>query len=180
MSELVDSTQEAADRETPETPPALPSPPAEPTPVEPKRTRRQPIVAVLLSVFPGLGQVYNGQIVKALVFFCAWAGSIWLTADGEWLFGLAIPFVYLFNLVDAYRSAALSGPLPLQPEAQTESPAWGVGLIAIGLLFLLNNLGWLRLAALRRYWPLLLIAAGVAFLWSALRRRSGESDVPRP
>jgi hypothetical protein len=37
----------------------------------------------------------------------------------------------------------------------------GVVLIAVGALFLLHNLEWLNLG---RYWPLLLIVAGVGLL----------------
>jgi signal peptidase I len=35
-------------------------------------TKRKPIIAALLSsVTPGLGQVYNGQMIKGIIFFCA-------------------------------------------------------------------------------------------------------------
>lgn len=34
--------------------------------------KRKPIIAALLSsVTPGLGQVYNGQVIKGVIFFCA-------------------------------------------------------------------------------------------------------------
>ncbi len=156
-------------------PPPLPPPPPLPAPAS--RARRNPIVALVLSLFPGLGQMYNGQLVKALVFFFAWAGAIWFTAEGTWQFGLIIPFVYLLNLIDAYRSAAYLGAKPaasLEFDASPESPAWGLGLVVLGTVLLLNNVGWLPIRALGRYWPLLLIAAGAAFVWTAARRRRTE------
>lgn len=165
------------------TPPTAPSPP----PAPPK----SPGLALLLSVFPGLGQIYNGQPAKALTFFFSWVGCIYGAAEIAALpFGLLIPFVYFYNLVDAYRSATLInaralGGESLVEEDATESPAWGGTLLGLGLVLLLNNLGWLRLEALERYWPALLIIAGGVFLYRSLRRKgtspsSGADDSHDP
>src|SRR5882672_674319 len=64
---------------------------------------KTPVVALVLSLFPGIGQIYNGQPAKALVFFFAWAGSIYLTAETHPFFAFLIAFVYFYNLVDAWR-----------------------------------------------------------------------------
>jgi TM2 domain-containing membrane protein YozV len=139
---------------------------------------KSPAAALLLSLFPGLGQIYNGQPAKALVFFFAQVASIYAasTIDGM-PYGFFIPFVYLYNLVDAWRSASMinaraagGGGAPLDEDG-TESPAWGGTLMAIGVLLLLNNLGWFSLASLQRYWPVLLIVAGGALLSGSLRRK---------
>jgi TM2 domain-containing membrane protein YozV len=137
---------------------------------------KNPWVAAGLSFFfPGLGQVYNGQIAKAFVFFGAFVSCIYAVIQIDPLpFAFGIPFSYLFGIVDAFRSAALAGMRPgAQEEIEAESPAWGITLIALGLVLLLNNLGWLSLAALARYWPLLLIAAGAIFIRSSIRRSAG-------
>ena len=153
--------------------PALPLPTAAAEPAAPK----SPILALVLSLFPGIGQIYNGQPAKAFVFFFAWAFSIYGSAEISAMpFSLLIPFVYFYNLVDAYRSAAslnaqAVGAEPLPEDISFESPAWGGALILLGLLLLLNNLGLLHLAALVRFWPLLLIVAGVVFLYGSVQRR---------
>src|SRR5262245_30892720 len=155
---------------SPTIPPAPPQVPALPPPsvvVSPRPLLKNPWVALALSfVFPGVGQVYNGQPAKALVFFLAFAGAIYGTADIN-----PFPFVCLFNLVDAYRSAVLAGRSS-QDELQdaAEFPAWGATLIGLGAILLFHNFGWLNLRAVARYWPLLLIVAGVAFLRGALQR----------
>jgi TM2 domain-containing membrane protein YozV len=164
---------------SPETP--TPIPPAAPPPLPPAysatagvRPIKNPWVAAALSfLFPGLGQVYNGQIAKALVFFFAFVGSIYAVTTIDplpWAFG--IPFSYLFNIVDAFRSAAVAGARQ-EEEDQAESPAWGISLVVLGVVFLLNNLGWLNLAAISRFWPVLLIVAGAIFIYSSSGRRSG-------
>ncbi len=90
-----------------------------------QRRPRRPLVAVVLSgIFPGLGQWYNGQLGKALLF--ALGGA--LTAFGPWnpldvdidleapAVGLgrvllaSLPFlaVALWSVLDAYRAARRS------------------------------------------------------------------------
>jgi hypothetical protein len=64
--------------------PQTPPPPALPPAAGPYvRLPKSPGLAAFLSLFPGLGQVYNGQIARAFVFFFAWVGSIYLTASGH-------------------------------------------------------------------------------------------------
>jgi hypothetical protein len=46
---------------------------------EKKYKPRNPLVAALLGIFPGLGQVYNGQLLKAFfIFFTSWLVIPWL------------------------------------------------------------------------------------------------------
>jgi hypothetical protein len=165
------------------TPPAeYPAPPP-PTVAAPAvavpRPLKAPWVALLLSLLmPGLGQVYNGQLSKAIFFFFAFSGSIYLIAEGHPLpFGVFLPFIIFSNMIDAFRSATLinaRGTVKAEEEDDLESPGWGIGLAVIGLLILLNNLGWLRLSALVPYWPLLLIAAGLVLLRRSLQRKAGN------
>jgi LiaI-LiaF-like transmembrane region len=155
-----------------------PRPPALPAP-EPGPATKSPVLAAALTfLFPGVGQVYNGQATKALVFFTAFVASISLVASGEPLpFAFGIPFAFFYSMIDAYRSAILINARragrPLEPLDEEASAAWGWALIALGGLLLLNNLGWLNLWAVRRFWPLLLIVAGAFVIRNALRRRDG-------
>jgi len=175
----------AADHSTPEAlPPAPPLPPYTPPPPGAKK----PWVALLLSfLLTGLGQMYNGQSAKGLALFAVWLTCLYVTIEVQPMpFALMIAFVYLFNVVDAYTSgvriaaggrAAESGPVE-------ESAGWGLGLIGLGALLLLNNLNLLRLADFVRFWPLALILAGIYFIYGSSRWRpranseadSGETD----
>jgi 4-hydroxybenzoate polyprenyltransferase len=158
--------------------PPLP-PPAAPAAAGPAVPEiKVPWVALLLSlVMPGLGQVYNGQFAKALTIFIAFSGSIYLVTEGHPLpFAIFLPFVIFSNMIDAYRSATVINARGLAPVTaeDKESPAWGIGLAVMGLLLLLNNLGWLHLGALVPYWPLLLIGAGLLLLRRSLQRKDGN------
>ena len=163
--------------------PMAPALPAIPAYVPPPRAPKSPFLALFLSLFPGIGQVYNGQFAKALVMLAAFVGSIVGVIEmGPFPWAFCIPFAYFFNLIDAYRSAVLineraAGGAPVPEEEGMESPLWGASLLAMGLLLLLNNLGWLRLAALARFWPVVLIVGGGILLYQSLNRRR-ENGTP--
>jgi len=163
----------------PETFPPLPPPMA---PVAVARPPKRPGIALVLgALFPGVGQLYNGQTAKAFALFAAFAASIFLADEVGMPFGLVIPFVVFYSAIDAYRSAVSinlrsAGRRPeLESADDAESPAWGVVLLGIGLLLLMNNLGLLQLEAVRRFWPILLIVAGLVFLRRSLQRRDAAA-----
>ena len=148
--------------------------------------KRPGLALVLGAVFPGVGQLYNGQTAKALALFAAFVGAIFLAAEVNGMpFGFFIPFVIFYSAIDAYRSAVAinlrhAGRPPLaESEDDAESPAWGVVLLGIGLLLLMNNLGLLQLEAVRRFWPLLLVVAGAVFLRRSLQRRDAAAVAAR-
>lgn len=178
-----ETNPEATSPGTVPTAPSLPALPAyaPPAPRQPK----SPVLALVLSfLFPGAGQIYNGQLAKALFMFFGFVGSIYGAVEvGPLPFAFCIPFVIFFNLIDAYRSAVIineraAGGAPPAEEEAMESPLWGASLLALGVLLLLNSLGWLRLAALMRYWPLALIIAGGIFLYQSLNRRKNDRTPP--
>lgn len=156
-------------------PPALP--PAPPT----ARPVHNPVVAGLLSlVMPGLGQAYNGQYAKAFAFFFGFVGSLYMCVQGHALpFAMFLAFIPLMGIVEAARAANQLNARALgafdEPEDDLdESPYWGGALVLIGVVILGNNLGWLDLDSLVRFWPLLLIAAGAAFIWVSLKKRNAR------
>lgn len=176
--------------ETPETdspgatsPPPLPPGPA-PAPAPYVQLPKSPGLAAFLSLFPGLGQIYNGQMARAFVFFFGFVGSIYLTATGhEFPFAFMIPFVFLFNIIDAWKGATainrrfLGGETEEQENDDTvESPLWGASLVGIGILVLMSNLGWLDLDRLARFWPVLLIAVGGYFLYGSIQKKKAEEE----
>lgn len=166
--------------------PLPPLPPPARVPAEPRAPQvKAPLLALFLSVFPGLGQLYNEQPAKAVTFFFLMVGSIYGTAEiSPFPFAFLIPFVWFYNLIDAWTTAndinqrALAGEV-VRRETSFESPLWGAALLGMGLVLLLNNLGWLRLAALGRYWPLVLVVIGALFLARAVRTRRAPS-APEP
>ncbi|UCH35063.1 MAG: hypothetical protein JSV65_01555 [Armatimonadota bacterium] len=171
----------------------------------PTKERRSPAVAVLLSLLPGLGQMYNGQMLKGVLVL----GAFLLIAIGEgpilgWehtgLNTTLLVGLYFWNLFDAYWTAQRinRAELPYVPvgeqqlslsevtsalEERAESsaaPAFGVLLIVLGVLFLLNNFGatWLTEDM---FWPAVFLALGIWMLVSfTLSRRRLPPVEPAP
>ena len=156
-----------------------------------------PVAATLLGFIPGVGAMYNGQVVKGLIHVTVFAGLIWAEdrSGGNAFFGLLIAFFYFYMVWDAYATAkAMQEGRPLPdpfglgaqlPAAETSSPPASPGpgaeivrsgspiptaaivLVALGVLFLLVNLGFFHWHWMGHLWPLILIGIGV---WLFVRR----------
>jgi TM2 domain-containing membrane protein YozV len=153
-----------------------PPPPRVAPPSYPVSThRRSPALAAFLSLFPGFGHLYNGEIGKALAFFSAFATCVFVMAEtdgGSVFFGLLIPFIVFYNMIEAYRSAerinlqSFSGVSALDQAASNQ--LWGWSLVVMGGLLLAHNLGLFRFQWIAKMWPLVMIGAGVALLRGTL------------
>jgi hypothetical protein len=167
-------------------PPGAPSAPPEPAspyaagPASPSsRPDVSPGLAFVLGFIPGVGAVYNGQYAKGLVHVIIFGSIISILSTGaardfEPLFGLMIPTFIFYMAFEAYHTAKkrqggvavdeFSG-LVHATGRPSQFPAGPVLLIAIGILFLLDNLDILKIGRLMRYWPALLIALGLYLLY---------------
>src|SRR4030042_426750 len=123
----------------PISPPQNPPQPALPAGAPRVRLPKSPSLAAFLSLFPGLGQVYNGQIARAFAFFFAWVGSIYLTSTGhEFPFAFVIPFVYFYNMIDAWKGSTainarfIGGRTEPEGGAGGEGPVWGASRALLG------------------------------------------------
>jgi LiaI-LiaF-like transmembrane region len=53
---------------------------------------------------------------------------------------------------------------------------WGIILVLAGVLFLLSNLGFIKVDVWNLLWPFFLIALGIAFLWGTVFRTSSSGE----
>lgn len=76
--------------------------PPEPDPASPRM--KQPWLAIMLSiVFTGLGQLYNGQILKGLLFMAIHIVNFALM---HWFIGLVTaPVFWVYGMIDALDTA---------------------------------------------------------------------------
>ena len=154
------------------TPPALP--PAGPS-------SSNPGLAATLGFIPGLGAVYNGEYVKALIHVVIFAGLIaGLASDlstGYIVFlAIALGCFYCYMPIEAYRVAKarrLGQPDPsVLPETASGRPVGAIVLIVIGVLFLLRNFDLFDVEWFSRIWPLGLVALGAYLVWSRMKSTS--------
>lgn len=151
------------------------------------------LAGILAGFFPfGVGAVYCSQYAKGfahllicvLLFFAANHSGDW-----GWIFGLTFAFFYVYQIMDAVRTAKAiqlgqPAPDPLglaqafgagQKFEAGKVPVGAVVLIAIGVLFLLHTMGFWEFG-LDRFWPLLIIGLG-AWMFYRHWERSSQSCV---
>jgi hypothetical protein len=171
-------------------PTAVPDAPQEPTlqaPAAPPALmiRKNPALAAFLSLAPGLGNVYNGLYLRGITFFLTIVSLIAITVERHPLFGAAIAFFWLFNVIDAYRQATLINygyaqdlglvDLPRHPRASQGGIVAGVLLMLIGLVAAAEQYFDIRLDWLIDLWPFALVAIGGGLVWASIRDRKRNS-----
>ncbi len=154
------------------------------------------VAGILAGFFPfGVGAVYTGQYAKGLAHLLIFTCLIWGVSSGhsgalDTMLGIALGFFYVYQIIDAVRSAhavrlGLPAPdpfgfnrtfgmvdrsgAPIAAAASASSPpetavgkvpTAAVILIGLGVLFLLNTTGLFDVNV-ERIWPLFLIGLGV-------------------
>jgi TM2 domain-containing membrane protein YozV len=143
-----------------------------------------PGVALALGFIPGVGAIYNGQIMKAIVQVLLFGSLIALSnrvpGPMDAIFGLGGAAFYFYMVIDSYQTARakqFGQPVPEWfglGEFKMSAPIGAAALIGIGVLFLLDNFGVHVFQHIGKFWPLLLIAVGVMLL----QRRVGGGGAP--
>ncbi|MCB1018352.1 MAG: hypothetical protein H6509_05665 [Bryobacterales bacterium] len=153
-----------------------------------------PVLSGVLGFVPGLGAVYNGQYVKGLIHVILFGLLMTIATNvGRGLEAMFVPLIaafYLYMPIEAVRTAQamrrgervdeLSGLVGTLFRDTARSPAAGVAVIAAGIVLLLFSLEVFRLEQIVPYWPLLLIALGIYWLYTAIRPRDPEQSAAAP
>lgn len=176
---------------TPSDEAAAPPPPAPALP--PPLAIKKPAMAALLSLFPGLGNIYNGLYLRGFVFFLIFFTMLGIAirtaqdGHGENLafFIPAMIFFEFFGMIDAYRQAVLINygyqqdlgimDLPKRPRLGQGGIAAGAILVLIGTYALLEQYVRIDLDWLFDLWPVVAIALGGWLIWGTIRDRKKES-----
>jgi hypothetical protein len=140
-----------------------------------------PGLALFLGFIPGVGSIYNGQIVKAIVQVGIF-GALWALADrinGPFgvIFGLGTAAFYFYMVIDSYQTARRKQlGLPSEEwlglgEFKVNAPVGAALLLGLGVLLLLNITFDIPIFdSIERFWPVVLIVIGLILLQSHLRR----------
>ncbi len=168
----------------PENPPAVPAP-ADPIPAASRQPfeRKRPLLAGVLSGFPGMGNVYNGLYVRGLIQFLIVAGLMGLVdRSGNAFFVMTMIFFWAFSVLDSYRQAMLINygyaqdlgllDRPQRPMAGQGGLIAGIVLTLLGIVATLEQYVDIDLRWLYDLWPVLLIGVGLWLIVAAVRERN--------
>ena len=160
--------------------------------------RKSPFLAAVLSVVPGLGNVYIGHYMRGFTIAGTIAVIILFAAESREpiapIFGMMAFFVWLFNIIDAGRMAALynhamAGREVMELPEDFKFPKMGgsiVGgalLLLVGLISISNTMFGISLDWIETWWPVLPIALGGYLLYRGVldyqkQQGSGTSASP--
>ena len=149
--------------------------------------RKSPVLALVLSLMPGVGQIYVGYYQQGFTNAIVAASIITLLSTemipgAEPLFGIFLAFFWLYNVVDAWRRAvfynnALAGigPAVLPDDfAVTKGRgtlAGGIALVLVGAIALSHTLFGVPLEWLDKWWPLAVIGLGAWLAYPSIAKK---------
>lgn len=157
---------------------------------------KSPAVACLLSLMPGVGQIYVGYYKLGFIHNVVFGSTIALLANVQFnsalipLLGIFLAFFYIYNVVDAGRRAtlynlALDGLQGIEmPSMNVSVPSFGgslaggATLVGVGAILLSNTLFGASLDWVEDWWPAAPILLGVYLLVKALQERGGTAADP--
>jgi hypothetical protein len=155
--------------------------PAPSAAIPPPVGRKNPGLAALLSLFPGMGNIYNGLYMRGLTFFIIVVSLIGITVHDHPLFGMAVAFFWLFNVIDSYRQATLINygyaqdlgllDMPKVPRAGQGGLLAGGLMALIGVAAILDQYFNIRFDWIFDVWPFALVAVGVWLIVASFRDR---------
>lgn len=165
----------------------VPPPPAAAPASERRGITARHVVSVILSLFPGLGHIYNGLYQRGVVLFLLAVGSIILAMEVPGPMGMAVAFVWLFNMIDAYRQASLIElgyatdfgleDAPKAPASGQLGLLAGIGLFVIGFLALLDYTFGYDIDRIYDFWPIGLLGVGAWLMIGAyVQWRRGKAE----
>ncbi len=187
-----DSRPVSPEQADPADPGMAPPPAPPPHHAAPDSRTKSPVLATVLSLMPGLGQVYVGYYQQGFINILVVGSVIVLLGldpgDLTPLVGLFLPFFWLYNMVDAHRRAsfynrALAGLSEDGLADEMQMPdgrgglVAGIFLILFGLLSFAHihldiSLDWLADA-----WPVVLILMGAYLIYRSWSARQEKAEV---
>jgi len=130
--------------------------------------------AALCAAIPGMGAVYNSDYLKGVTYFAVFAALVMMADRVHDVFGFGAFVFIIFTMFEAYRTAEARARQQLATGMKPETPAqdksvmsWGIFLIALGFVFLLQNI--IPFYFLNRLWPVVFIFLGAYLVYYYLR-----------
>ena len=145
---------------------------------------KNPSLAAFLAIFPGMGAIYNGNIIKGITYMLVFAIIIVLTNNAneydKVVFGLMIAGFFIFQIIDSYNEASKINQNVLAEENPTNykkdiSLFSAIIVLVIGIVFQLANFDLITFRQVTRLWPLVLIIFGIKIVYNYFKREENKN-----
>jgi len=144
---------------------------------------KSPALAAFLAIFPGMGAIYNGNIVKGITYMLIFAVLIVLTDNAheadEVVFGLMIAGFFIYQIIDSYNEAGKINQNVLaeaNPSSNKEDLSLfsAITVLVIGIVFQLANFDLITYRQVTRLWPLVLIIFGIKIVYDYFKKEENK------
>src|SRR6478736_2518964 len=159
--------------------------------------RKSPLLAAFISLLPGMGQIYvgyyrRGFVTAAVLLLAMYAGST-MHFNVAPVFVLSAVFIWLFNVIDAGRTAAMynlaiTGSYSMTMPDDLRFPRLGGSIFGGALLLLFGGIALSKTAFgysldwLEDWWPAFPVALGaylvVRGIMDVVGERQGRESAP--
>ena len=159
--------------------------------------RKSPLLAAFISLIPGMGQIYvgyyrRGFVTAAVLLLAMYAGST-MHFNMAPVFVLSAVFIWVFNIIDAGRMAAMynlaiTGSYSMTMPDDLKFPRLGGSIFGGALLLLFGGIALSNTAFgyslewVEAWWPALPVALGVYLVWRGVMdvagQRQGSDSAP--
>jgi len=143
-----------------------------------KKPPKSPTLAGFLACIPGIGAIYNGQLIKGIIFIVIYAGLISMQEHEaiQPLAAFSLTGFIIYMIIEAVQTAKRINRRALlgeeEEEAEEEVTAavksgsvfWGAVLMALGAIFLLANFELISYGTIFDFWPLVVIVIGIKLI----------------
>lgn len=145
---------------------------------------KNPSLAAFLAIFPGMGAIYNGNLLKGITYMLLFAVLIVLTSNANdpniVVFALMIAGFYIFQIIDSYNDAGKINQNVLaedNPAGSKEDISLfsAIMVLVLGIIFQMVNFELLTYRQVTRFWPLVLIAFGIKIVFNYLNREENNN-----
>ncbi|MCX6557915.1 MAG: DUF5668 domain-containing protein [Candidatus Aminicenantes bacterium] len=145
---------------------------------------KNPSLAAFLAIFPGMGAIYNGNIIKGITYMVIFAVLIVLTDNANdpdaIVFGLMIAGFFIFQVLDSYNEAGRINKNVLaeeSPASQKEDLSLfaSITVLVIGIIFQLVEFDVLTYRQVTRLWPLVLIIFGIKIVYNYFKKEESKN-----
>lgn len=145
---------------------------------------KNPSLAAFLAIFPGMGAIYNGNIIKGITYMLIFTILIVLTDNAQdpdaVVFGLMIAGFFIFQIIDSYNEATKINQNVLNeqnPSCYKEDISLfsAIIVLVIGIVFQLANFDLITFRQVTRLWPLVLIIFGIKIVYNYFKREENKN-----